>query len=789
MTTCSACARVNIEGARFCEGCGAPLEKATRVARRILSIGSSQDCDLVLEGPGIAAHHARLTVDAELVLEDVSGRGVFLGVRRTPVKRSRVQFDDVVYFGSYRTTVRRLLSGHPAAKVGERVDLPREGRILLGRSHECDVFLDHASMAERQLLLEVRGERMRVTVLADEPPTHVAGRRVLGSCLIDDRAVITVGPYELFCSGDSMAIEQSRRGLSLEIRNVSLILTRNFPASSKVLLDNISLTLSPGELCGLMGLAGSGKSTLIKVCCGYRSPSKGGIMLEGHDFYAARDLFKTSIGYVPQENILFKDLTVGQTLDYAARLRLGSANDHDEASFLRLLDRLGVLESNPQILDTRVSSISGGQKRAVSIAIEMLADPAVFFLDEPTSGLSSEEAYLVMNILRRMADEGKTILISLHQPNADLYEMLDNVVYLHKGGRLAYYGPSVPDSITFTDPGASGTETKPERVLHMLEQEPADVWQERYRESRYHFDYVLARRRRIASEARPLPEAKAQTTPPWVQAAVLFRRNIDLSLQDTMNSLILFMQAPVIALLIGFVFTDATVDTHDNAPVVIYLMVIASVWFGCSNASRDICGEWTVYLRERMFNLYIVPYVLAKLAVGALICLIQCFILTLVIRQMCNLEAAYPVLMGYCTLTAIAGTSLGLLISSFAAPFAKNNEIALALVPIVLLPMVILGGVIQPYKDMNGATKRMAEITVTHWAFQAILALEAEAIPEREVVIFPDGTEKPVGHVLLDIYREDRDDPDRDLCLKRILGLMAIFGVATMVLLRFRDPS
>jgi len=787
---CSQCRFHNETVARFCEDCGVRLPHGAECAIRI---GRARDNDIVLDFPGVSPRHATLWLRRDgLFAEDHrSAGGLCVNQRGQRIDRARVAPSDALYLGDYRVNVKRLIQ---AAGVKLNRLFPLAGRDLsIGSEPDSDIRLEHVLIAPRHARLIRDGDGPWTLINQAEPHgAFVDGASVEDRVALREGSRLTFGPFQFELRPEGLLQTESDRGFTLDLREVSVVAGLNDPARRKTLLDRISAVIYPGELCGLLGLAGAGKTTLMKAANGYLKPSFGAVCLNGLDLYEHYDMFRASIGYVPQEDIFHKELTVGQALVFAARLRLERPMTGAEVDALvdATLDRLAMFEANPQIRDTKIANISGGQKRRVNIAIELLTDPGVFFLDEPTSGLSSEDALIVMRLLRAMADAGKTILITVHQPSMAIYELMDNVIYLHKGGRLCYYGPAVPDSIAFTNPEAPLSEAyaNPEAALRALDRQPASHWRQRYRASTYHEEFV---RRRQKDAARSDGQGKKEAPRGFWDGAqwrLLHARNVAVKLQDRMNSAILLLQAPVIATLIALVFSGEPDEAYRNAPTALYLAVIASVWFGCSNAARDICGEWPIYLRERMFNLRIAPYVTAKFTIGALVSLIQCAILTIVVRNACNLQISLEALLGISWLTSLCGVAIGLCVSAFAAPFKKSNEIAVGLIPIVLLPMVILGGIIKPFKDMNAATEAVAALTPTRWAFEAALLAEAERNPAEVVVDTPLGKRRATKRELIReaFFAEAyRGEPLPAMLVVAVMCALAL--AAALWLLRRRD--
>lgn len=799
-----------------------PISEQTEVKSRqadedvVILVGRAPGNDVVLADSRVSGRHAQLVQTSEgLFVEDLgSTNGTSVGRLDQKVQRAAVTPDDVLFLGSLQVPVRRLLSGADSqALSGASSTAPDTRRdvldlgtspVLLGRDPAADVTLSHPLVSWHHARIRREGSQIVVEDLGSTNGTFVDGRRV------DGRTILTVGSV-LDVAGDTFLLEatgrlQRRRykgNVAVEACNVAV------DVPGKRLIEGVSLTLYPSELTGLMGPSGAGKTTLMTALNGYMLPGQGQVLFNGRDLYAHYAQFRLGIGYVPQDDIMHGDLTVRQALWYTAELRLPKDTRRREIDerISRVLAQLG-LEGTE---DVRIGSaarkgISGGQRKRVNLAMELLTDPAVLFLDEPTSGLSSEDALRVMEVLRDLADEGRTLLLTIHQPSLDVFRQMDNLVLLAKDSgsphpaRLAFYGPAYPDAVHFMNPDRDlGGEPSPDEVLRGLAEKPMEEWDRRYRSSRYHETHVVRRAGQAPPGAEPTAENEIRRSAGGLQAWTLLRRNLTLKIKDLTNTAILLVQAPVIAALIVMVFGDDVSTPMESADpatwqssalstgTTLFLMAVAAIWFGCSNAAREIVAEWAIYHRERMFNLKIPSYVGAKLAVLGGLCLLQCSALLAIVYRGCDLRADWLPLLGVLVACALVGTVLGLVVSAF----APSSEVAISLVPLLLLPMVILGGILQPAHAMGPAGRTLCHLMPSHWAFEGLLIREADQRPHAPVPVV-EGLESR------DLPEEERPDiaeryfprsvrSEAGTPTAVLLGMLGLFVTGVIVLLKSRD--
>lgn len=723
-------------------------------------IGRHPDNDIVLDYPAVSAHHAQLVREADsLWIEDLgSTNGTAIGRPDNKIQRGPITADDVVYFGSLRVPASRLLTGKMALGQQPHVEVSvGEEAITFGRDKDCDRVLDDPQVSRKHIRLRRQGSELFVEDLNSANGTYVNGRRIRGRVAVNRGDIVAMGNFTFTVTRDGDLQQRDMRGnVAVEARGVTV------DVPGKRLLENISLTVYPGEFVGLMGPSGAGKTTLMNALNGYVPPSQGEVRFNGTDLYAQYEQFRGVMGYVPQDDIMHRDLTVGQALYYTAKLRLpADTSDVEIASRIRtVLKQLGLAGTEEVLIGSpEKKGISGGQRKRVNLAMELLTDPSVLFLDEPTSGLSSEDALMVMKLLRTLADEGKTIILTVHQPSLEAYRLLDNLIMVGKDqgspepGRLVYYGPAYPQAVEFFNPEGvpdlpAGAEPSPDEVLRGLARQQAAHWTERYARSPMHRDFVVQRANRAPAQADAEACLEVHRSFGFAQWSTLVRRAIAIKLKDTANTAILLAQAPIIAVLVALVFgKQASAEvTDDNwasmagaTSTTVFLMALSALWFGCSNSAREIVGEWAIYHRERMVSLKIPSYVGSKFAVLGGLCFLQCAVLLLVVYFGAGMQGPLLAMFFMLLLTSLVGLAIGLTVSSL----AKTSEVAIALLPLILLPMVILAGVLQPIHKMNSVTAALAQVMPSRWAFEGLLLLEAEERPTWSPPVIPAGAVPP----------------------------------------------
>ncbi|HXF35936.1 MAG TPA: ATP-binding cassette domain-containing protein [Actinomycetota bacterium] len=553
--------------------------------------------------------------------------------------------------------------------------------------------------------------------------------------------------------------EEHRRGVRIQAEH----LTRRVRTGLTVLHD-ISLSIEPGEVVGIVGGSGAGKTTLLEALAGVQAAQAGAVRFDGVEISGSIDAWRRVLGYVPQDDIIHADLPLARTLRYAARLRLPSGTS-PQAIERAVTEALRALDLEERA-DVPVGSLSGGQRKRASIAVELLTDPRVFFLDEPTSGLDPATGAELLRVLRGLAARGATIVFTTHAPQD--VSACDRIVFLAKGGHLAFVGTPAEALVYFDVPSV-------ERVYERLAaEESPEAWAARFRD-------------RPAAEAGTDPPGPAHPAPPVAprpgaaaQWWVLTRRTFETLVRNPLTVAILVGSPIMVVAMFTILFRPGAFEPRDPQPsailMILFWITFAAFFFGLTYGLLQIVAERTILRREHLGGVGLGPYLLSKVAVVLPFLLAVNALMLLVLRTLDRLPAAplrtYLSVGGTLALLATAALALGLLTS---AGVANPSQATLAL-PLLSFPAVLFSGAILPVHIMAGPGKAISLVIPVRWAFEAV----GRALGVRELLM--EGG-SPLGPPLVASYGDAGLQP-MGLYWTILAGFILAFLVGARLLLR-----
>lgn len=684
-------------------------------AGRTLVGRDAATCQIVLEQSFVSRHQAALEVaaDNQVSLENLSSRPTTL-VNGKPITSCLLADGDRIDFGAgqfvsfslqqsaafqeNRAALNQFVersAAPPIVNLDSTAYLPnlpenatsvlriaQISTLRIGRAAENDLVLDSPGVSRRHAELVYAGNNGGQPVLRDAGSSN--GTFVNGEVLRQPRQLapddwVTIGGYLLRVNGREVK-KHDLAASRLAAFNV------HKEIGGKQILQNVSLAVNPREFVGLMGASGCGKSTLMDALNGLRPATSGQIFVNDLDLYKNFDSLRRSIGYVPQRDVLHDALTVERTLFYAAKLRLpGNTGAAQIAETVNDVIQTVGLENERRTVFAR---LSGGQQKRLSLGIELITKPNFLFLDEPTSPLDPETTENMMLLFRRLADEGRIVVMVTHK--FEKFNSMHHIVLLTKGGRLAFFGPPREALQYFNcqEPGEIYrrlNERQPEEISQAFE---SSAQFQKYVAGRLHETRQLSGANEAAKFESSVSNAGAERKFGVRQWLTLTRRYFAIKLADRKNTVLLLAQAPLVALVLAGITNDTANDGRT-----LFIAAVIAIWLGANNAIREIVSESQIYSRERLVNLKIPSYVLSKFAVLSGLGLIQCLLFVWILTVFGRFDKVdfLPVtLIAY--LTLLAGVSIGLFFSAL----VNSTEKAMSILPLILIPQLLLSGFLKP---------------------------------------------------------------------------------------------
>jgi ABC-type multidrug transport system ATPase subunit len=614
--------------------------------------------------------------------------------------------------------------------------------ILIGRDAEANLVLDAPTISRHHALIDTDSQGRYILHDQSTNGIFVNGQKVNKTAILPPNASIRIGPYVLVVQGDQLVVMDQGDHIRLDVENiVRIVKDKNHQPLQ--LLNHLTFPIEPSQLVAIVGGSGAGKSTLLRTLLGIEPISQGKVYLNGEDLHKNVNVYRNLIGYVPQYDIVHRELKVQEVLYYAAKLRLPP--DIDINSVIeKTLKQIELSDRK----DTLVKHLSGGQIKRVSMGVELLADPKLFFLDEPTSGLDPGLDKKMMELLAKLADQGRTIVLVTHATTNIM--LCDRLVFLGKGGTLCYFG-SPQDSLNFFQENSATQQSIrdfSDIYIYLDNIKAVQQTKKQFIESSYYNNYVNNRLSQIANQKQFTPQKIKRSF--WQQWLILSQRYGKILLRDKVNLGLSLLTAPIGISLITFAIKDQDplaipIDPDPKlAPLalrVLFVFTCAAIWVGLGSSLQEIVKEAAIYTRERLVNLGIFAYLTSKLSVLKALSFAQSLLIALIIfigfkspqPELCPWLLGLPITI---YLTLVTSVSLGLMVSAIVSNITQANSI----LPLLLLPQIIFSGVLF---NMEGIGKYISWLMLSRWSVGALGALVNvnQMIPEPTISAF--GAEVP----------------------------------------------
>ncbi|MEU0050549.1 FHA domain-containing protein [Streptomyces sp. NPDC006184] len=744
-------------------------------------VGRDPLSDIVLDDARVSWHHAVLRADDGhwTLADEHSTNGTYADGHR--VQECGIRPGDEIRFGNPADgpRVHLVRPREPAPDRPSAVSLPEltgtfrrpagvrplsERTIRIGRAPDNDQVVHDLIVSRRHAELRALADgTYEIADLGSHNGTYLNGRRVTRAPVVDGD-IIGIGHSAFSLVGGELQEYVDTGEVSLDVQDLTVTVDRG----RKVLLDNVSFPVGEKCLLAVVGPSGAGKSTLLGALTGQRPADRGTVLYDGRDLYRDYAELRQRIGLVPQDDILHPQLTVRAALGYAAELRFpeDTARSERRARVDEVMRELGLEQRAGQ----PVHSLSGGQRKRVSVALELLTKPSLLFLDEPTSGLDPGMDRSVMHMLRDLADDGRTVIVVTHSVLS--LDVCDRLLVLAPGGRVAYYGPP-GDTLAFF-----GTDQWPD-AFEAFDRDADRDWAREYRESPLHRRYVTEA---TAQPHHPGPAPLTPAPPPRprsrsAQLGTLVRRYTAVLSADR-TFLFVMIALPFVMGAMARALSEGAL-TGRTATNVLLILCVGAVLTGAANAVRELVKERVVYRRERAVGLSGSAYLLSKVVVLGTVTVAQAVVLTLVALLGIGLDppggtgVLLPPLAEITlavALLAFTAMMLGLVVSAL----VPKEEVTMPLLVLLAIVQVVFCGALLHLNGTPGLGQ-LSWLVPSRWAFGAMAGTLGPARIMPAVQAGDPLFRHAPGSWLLD--------------LGMLLVLSALCGFAVARLLRRQEPA
>ena len=506
-------------------------------------------------------------------------------------------------------------------------------------------------------------------------------------------------------------------------------------------MHNLSFTLSNGEMLAIMGGSGTGKTTLLSLLNGTLKPQEGSITINGHDI--SEPEAKNLIGYVPQDDLLIEELTVYQNLWFTARLCFEGLSEQEiDNRVEKTLKDLGLYAAKDLKVGSAINKyISGGQRKRLNIALELIREPSVLFLDEPTSGLSSADTEKVILLLKEQTLKGKLIVVNIHQPSSDVYKLFDRLWLLDKGGYPVFDGNPI-DAITYFKETANYVDAEtstcptcgnvnPEIVLNIIDEKALNNAGELSDERKmtpqnWHELYLKNREEMPKPTVFDMPQSDQKKPNALKQFAIFLHRNIKTKITNVQYLSITLSIAPLLAVICALLTRFSppegySVMNNKNLVSYFFMAVIVATFTGMSGSAEEIIKDRALLKRERFLNLSYGSYIWSKIIYMAGVSLVQTLLFIVVGNTIMGLHGLFFTWWLILFLTALLASLTGLLLSQ-----CLNSVVAIYIcIPLLLIPQILLCGLVVSFSDLTpksttGNVPLIGDVIPSRWSFEAL---------------------------------------------------------------------
>lgn len=689
--------------------------KLSSYSKNKISFGRDTSNDIVLPSRIVSKFHGYFEYinDFLYVYDNNSTNGIYINDifygtdEAGEVKIHRLRDNDIIRIdeeSGYRGNNDGIIMLYTESQSsGKWREYPLDGKtsVSIGRNRNSDIHLDSINVSRNHATIELKDNDTYITDNNSSNGVFINGERIQGKVTLHERDVIRVANAILFYTKRILLYKADVGGTRLVMQGVNrTVKTKQGP---KKILSNVNLQIEPNEFVAIIGGSGSGKSTVMNAMSGFEQATSGKVCVNSVDLYKNYKVLKNIIGYVPQQDIIYENITLNKMLEYSARMRM--SDDVSREEIQKRIEKVLEMVELTEHKDKMIRSLSGGQKKRSSIAVELLGDPGLFFLDEPTSGLDPGTEESLMKNLRNLSKQNNKTIIMVTHTTQNLH-LCDKVLLMGKGGKICFYG-SVPECMEFF-----GVNNLTEVYNKVADDKNAEKWAEIY--------YRRFGIKQHLSKTQEKNVVKTKKESFFKQLFILISRYMLLIKNDRQRLLMILLQPILIGILLSLVASDTVFEIYNSTKSILFALSCAGIWIGLFNSIQEICKERTILKREYMANLRLESYVMSKFIVQLLMSILQAIlIITVFILTVGKPDSGILLsnsvfeIVVTMAMTIFASSGLGLIVSSI----SKNSDKAMTVAPFLLIIQLLFSGILFELSDI---TEKISHLTISRWSVAAL---------------------------------------------------------------------
>lgn len=680
------------------------------------TFGRSKDNSIVIDSEIVSGFHGEICINQGMfyIKDTNSSNGTYVAYGQQFFKIQPEQYygcdgnDMIVRLGTTKSmagceTVLMLYDSVSTTGNWKAYAL-HDGDNSIGRAENCDIRLNNVAVSRYHAGIRCVNGEVYIFDNQSSNGVFLNGTRLVGAnkgYRLSNKDIFTILNTTFIYNDNQLFYKVNAEGIALDIKKLNKVVDAK--GGKKTILDNVDLGIGANEFVAIIGGSGAGKTTLMTAMSGFDTDVTGEVYCNGISLRDNFQTLKNIIGFVPQQDIIYENITLKKMLFYTAKLKMPEDTTKDEidARIHDVLEMVELLEHQ----DTYIRRLSGGQKKRASIAVELLANPGLFFLDEPTSGLDpGTEQHLMHTLSRLSKEQEKTIVMVTHTTNN--LHLCDKVIIMGYGGKLCYCGK--PEGIKdFFDT---------DDIVQVYDMITADTgaWEEKFKYSGIN----KPNENNTSSQGK---EIKPKRVSSLNQLSVLVRRYLTLIKNDMERLIMIFIQPVLIGLLLALVAENGIYEKMFETRSILFALMSAGIWMGLFNTIQEIYKERVILKREYMANLKLPVYMLSKYIVQAMVAIVQSVIMVAVFVAVKGAPECEGVIFNNAVfemmvtifVTIYVSAGFGLLISAC----SKNGDRAMSIAPFVLIIQLLFSGILF---SLNGATDKISYFTFSRWSMEAL---------------------------------------------------------------------